>query len=703
MHKKNKVIFLASMVIVTIVLYSAFSDCETGVDSLTITVESPKYDDFYEVFYDIGNDYNPADSTKRWVNKSDKISEITFDLPFKMIRRLRIDPGTHEGRILIRSIGLKRRFCGIRIHYTWSGEDLKNEFVPMNDITDLTVEDDLLVINSTGSDPYFVYGGEFERFYWISSHLLPIFVAAFVVVTLSALFICLEKVLRLFPNFDKPEAVFVVIATFFGVSMILFTPPFIAPDEPDHFSRSFQVSELKFVPKESEDRITGDYLPEQIQSTPYIALQGMPFISDKKVDVFQNLPLLAKLVDFARRKFVYIFQMSLYSPVPYIPQALGVTLGKLLYPSVLILMYLGRLLNLFTWILLIYLAIRTTPIFKYIFFLVALTPMSLFLAASLSADASTNGLSFLMIALILKYAFGTNDHVKHKDLIILFSISILVSLCKQVYFLLVLLFMMIPVKKLRSNTNYWIIFCSLILLSLTSVLGWTYLVKDLEPVNIYNKENVFPDLQIEYILSHPIEYAKTIARTVLLSRFYTDQFIGLLGWVDVRLPTALICIYAIVLWTVVFLDKSQDTYMTIKNRIILFSVFLIIFCLIMTALYLVWTPVSQGVINGVWGRHFLAISPLLFLTFYTNYGITLNRNFRQSIFSFSITSLSIAVFSIIHRYYVRQDLAQILSYVVLFYAIFNSWKWLFSKDRFNPSLSVVPAAVVTRLFGRKKA
>jgi len=41
-----------------------------------------------------------------------------------------------------------------------------------------------------------------------------------------------------------PEKVFLIVGILFGTLFLLITPPFQVPDEPNHFSRAFHVSEL---------------------------------------------------------------------------------------------------------------------------------------------------------------------------------------------------------------------------------------------------------------------------------------------------------------------------------------------------------------------------------------------------------------------------------------------------------------------------
>ena len=98
------------------------------------------------------------------------------------------------------------------------------------------------------------------------------------------------------------------------------------------------------------------------------------------------------------------FVASIYSPVAYLPQAAAIAAGRAFGLHPLALMYLGRVANLMVWIALGYAAIRAAPDLGRPLLLLLLMPMSIFQAASLSADATTNGLAALLAAVVWRYA-----------------------------------------------------------------------------------------------------------------------------------------------------------------------------------------------------------------------------------------------------------------------------------------------------------
>jgi uncharacterized membrane protein len=99
---------------------------------------------------------------------------------------------------------------------------------------------------------------------------------------------------------------------------------------------------------------------------------------------------------------VAAFPSSLaYSPVCYLPQAVGIALGRLFDLPPVALLYLGRLMAVVCTVFLGYAALAATRFFRWPLLLLLLMPMTLFQAASLSADAVTNALSIVFFGSLL--------------------------------------------------------------------------------------------------------------------------------------------------------------------------------------------------------------------------------------------------------------------------------------------------------------
>lgn len=398
----------------------------------------------------------------------------------------------------------------------------------------------------------------------------------------------------------KPEIVFIIIGLIFGTSFLLINPIFEVPDEPTHYLKSVQLSE-------------GHVLTE-------------------KSKVF----------------------VDLYSPVPYIVSASVIFIGNLFNLSGLVLFYLGRLANLFFYILIVFMAIKFTPVMKWVFLLLGLMPMTLYEAGSFSADGFSIAISFLLIAFFFKLSFDDKITViDRKDIFIIFILGIMLGLSKQVYILLLLLFFIIPAYKFESKKKMYINFFRISLSCILIMMGWLVLVKG---VYVPISSQVSAQGQIFFILSNPIAFLAAFLNTISLHlQYYFVSFVGTFGWVDTGLdtplPNILIYAYLIVLILVSLLDKD-DLNINLNQKFISLITLLITFVSIFTSEYLLWTVVGHSTIDGIYGRYFIPIAPLFFLLLY-NKKIEYDLKAKNwAIIIFISIVLSISLFMILKRFYI---------------------------------------------------
>lgn len=454
----------------------------------------------------------------------------------------------------------------------------------------------------------------------------------------------------------KSENAFLFIAVTFGILMVFITPPFQTPDEPAHFYRAYQISELKIL-SDKQDNKVGGMLPESLSVTAVKTAGNVPWNPDNKVNTAEIFSTAGIPLNPKNKIFTEFPAMARYSPAAYIPQALGIAAGRLLRLSPLALMYIGRIFNLAVWIFLIYLAIKIMPVSNRLFFLLALTPMSMFIAASLSADVSTNALAFLFIAICLHYTFEENKILKPSGIFVLCLISVLLSLTKLIYFPILLIFLIIPVNKIGTTKKYYTVFTLLILLSLLAITGWFLLVKNLI---VPLKPDIFVDRQISFVLHNPLKFFEVVIKS-LSSKRYIEHFIGRLGWLDTQMSWFFILPYFLLLIGVALTDINKNILLSLKHKTVIFAALAATLILLCLSQYLTWTPVGKTRIFGLQGRYFIPVAPLIFLLFYPperfwragNQKITLTVN-RKNIFLFCVSfcSLAYTIVVLIKRFYI---------------------------------------------------
>ena len=304
--------------------------------------------------------------------------------------------------------------------------------------------------------------------------------------------------------FKGSEGVFLTLSLIIGLMFLIVLPPLQAPDENAHFFRAYQLTNGKIIAdvltEIKTDYRAGGALPSSVTKTATIWSNRIAAHPTEKVKKEQFLETWAMPLE-AEKTTRAVFNSAPYSPIPYIPQIIGIAFGKLFNLPPLWLTYLGRFANLVIATLITFVSIKVLPIYKWVFFLLALTPMALSQRASLSADAVLNGVSFLLIATIINCAFNSKKvKVLAKDVALISLGGILVSLSKIVYLPFVLLFFLIPRHKFDTRKNYWLSFLFLILSNVSICFLWNLSVKHLGvPVSRITGASI--EGQVEYLLS----------------------------------------------------------------------------------------------------------------------------------------------------------------------------------------------------------
>ena len=336
-------------------------------------------------------------------------------------------------------------------------------------------------------------------------------------------------------------------------------------------------------------------------------------------------------------------------PLVYLPQVAGVSLGRLICDRLLVAFYLGRFLNLVTWSLCMLLAIRVFPPAKFLFLCIALMPMSVFQASSLSADAPINATAFIFFALILSACFRKIS-IDRLTFFRILAASIPVLIGKPGYFPLVLLILMIPASQFGSSRRK-IYYASAWIVCFTIVFALR--VRQLIDVEII-RQGVSRQEQLQFILSDPIRYAGIILHTLnVLAKSYCRSFIGTLGWMDVQLSDGLIIAYFVFILFISLSCWNMDRILSPGQK--LFATLLSIgnMVMIMTIVYTNWTPVGKDIITGVQGRYLIPLAPLFFIAFTNRLNPRINNNKFYPVFFYVFIwgSLVYSVYALINRYY----------------------------------------------------
>ncbi|MDJ0869356.1 MAG: DUF2142 domain-containing protein [Myxococcota bacterium] len=404
----------------------------------------------------------------------------------------------------------------------------------------------------------------------------------------------------------RPERVFLLLALGFGSALALLSPPLTAPDEGRHLARVYLLSEGELaIPRAADGasiprslvklfRRVGQIWPQQeagerLGPAVLLNLMRLPLDPDERAPV-RNL--------------------ARYGPTAYASQALGVAIARQLGLSAAGVVYAGRIGNLLLWSVLVACAIRLTPMRRWALCLLGLMPMHLYLAASLSADSSTSGLAVLFVALVLRAGFGPEARVRHLELIGLCAIAAMLSLTKLGYWAVVASALVIPVDRFGTRRRQLAALTALAACAvLPSSLWWLHTQGSSLGVPT---EGVDPRAQVLHVLSDPLGFLGLLAATLqALATVYLRTFVGVLGRLDVVLPLWALVAYGGGLLASAALDGPDPEGLTPVHRAFLLALFAGSIGLLFGVVYALWNPAGAYAIEGVQGRYFIPLAPLL--------------------------------------------------------------------------------------------
>lgn len=328
-------------------------------------------------------------------------------------------------------------------------------------------------------------------------------------------------------------------------------------------------------------------------------------------------------------------------------------IAKQFNPTFFTIIEYGRLFNLLAFVTITYFAIRILPFKKWFIVAVGLLPMTIQQVASLSPDAITIGLCFLAIGFIIKL-FSQKNIITRSQFALLLILSGLVALTKQSSIVLLFPVLFLPRSLFVNNKQRLLLIGGSLLIAVICAGGWYMLIKSLGyDTDITQSVAVNQFSQLHYIIDNPMSYIKTLYHTFIYSNlhglatsnFYITSLIGSFAWIDYELPVVFVVASYILLLVALMENKSQIIF-SISKKIIFITTILLSIIATSTILYLAWTPVGSPAIEGIQGRYFIALLPLLIPLFMSKRQYFFISQVRMGILVLGICSLSLIAMEI---------------------------------------------------------
>lgn len=425
------------------------------------------------------------------------------------------------------------------------------------------------------------------------------------------------------PERHLPTFVFAVAAVFSALFAIL-TPPLQVPDEMQHFARAYQIAEghiATFATSGTAGAILPSALPEMTEH----------FLGTRMLHTSRPIPTAGLRAIWAyrgvklepqRREFVPFSLTVMYPPSAYLPQAAGIAVAKALGAGPLWLLTAGRLANGFAAALLLALAVRITPIGKLAFAVSGLLPMALFEFGSTAVDAPLISSAFLFAAITLE---ARQVGWSNQRFAIALACALIFFVAKPVY--APLLLMAVPPR--MDGTRGWRFQAILLVVALVCGAAW---FRYAGPSFTVPRLGANVPAQRDFVLHHPLAYLSVLARTVeVWWQFYWQSLVGILGWLNVPLPGFVYTLAAVgLLLSVVGMPptgRRQPLWLSAWDLALAAGAF----ALIITSLYVYWTPPHQAFAEGVQGRYLFPMLPMICAALVSLSPLPINAVWRQRV------------------------------------------------------------------------
>lgn len=440
-------------------------------------------------------------------------------------------------------------------------------------------------ITAEKQDPDSFFSGGIAKYPGAGTYAWVIFILGLIAVGTMA-FLVLRSGWRM-------EKLFLAIVIPLGLLYMFMMAPLSIPDEQVHYQCAYQISGvLTFQP--------GKAIAEHLD---YHGLVGHYNLSSGYDRMMQDV--FAPLGRGEEISLPYCYNMAY--PVMYLPQALGIALGRLIWGNMVQILLIGRLFNLLFYTLCVYWAIRLTPKYKPLFLMVGLVPMAMQQAASLSYDAFNIGGALLLFGAVFRTAAG-KEKITIREFGLIALIGLLLIPAKPTNFPLLLFYLLIPSERFRNWKQRWIWLGGAWLLTLGVVLltqrsGISGVATSYDnALNWEGKQNY----SVAYALSHPVDTIKVYVNTIRIdgSLLFYQSIGSVLAGQTMPLPMSYIKIYLILMILCVLRRAGSSDRITWQSRTIFLGSSLLCVFLTMTTMFLIWTSEGRETIQGLQGRYF---------------------------------------------------------------------------------------------------
>lgn len=398
----------------------------------------------------------------------------------------------------------------------------------------------------------------------------------------------------------QPEYLFLILVLCTGFLYCFYLPHtgVIGWDEDFHFRNALSISYVDSTMMTQQDEIT---INRNIYQS-YDLNGGVQKIHDRQDRLYQSGAV--EQPDTVSVK-----------GVPGFANGIGLFIGRALGLRYYMIHFMGRFLGLMIYAFLGFFAIRKLKSGKMIAAVCLLIPTEVFIASCYNYDAYLTGFTALGLCYYIAQWQDPKAKITLKDAIIMVGSITFGCMTKQIYISLLWILVILPKEKFTDQKHrIWFILSMVFatgLIVLTYVApAWVEGIAPMTEVDDRGGADISIGRQLAYIAAHPLDYAGVVWRYTLYSYFNLERvgdiltYIGYLG----RMPNQYL--YLMLLAVVAFTDKNEhDKGMMHRPLAHIWPIFIsfVTIGLIITSLYLMFTPVGSEQVNGAQYRYLIPL------------------------------------------------------------------------------------------------
>ncbi len=557
------------------------------------------------------------------ITDTSTIIDLSSDTPIKNLQITFITPVEYDedqGQPTIRIRDKDEVLFERSYNVQDSSYSVPRTFLLENSASSLSVE----VNNANGAEVTIDYNVPLQ-FNWFC--FFSWILCAFIVLTLV---LCLKD-LDLF-NIELTTVTVVVLA---GIICSFYVPIFHTYDEASHYVRAYN---------NAINNIIYDLGEEENYPVGYESYNNAGcWIADNYEDYRSLVSYHESYSINDTATNVIDTPQVVYPFVAYVPAGLGIKTAQFFNLSIYRSLQLARFFNLLFYAVMALLAIKISPRNKLWFAFFYMLPINIFMASSLSTDYFINALLPLAIAMILKHK-TTKEQLTWPEYLILLVILCLIPSAKSTYAPVLLLLCLLGKgklpKKMSPVVNYVLSVVGMFL-----VFGLLYIYGNRFGIAQWNRENVDPTLQIQFILHHPLSAVHTYFNSLFkgmsdntIHKYFSFAYLG---------NSEIIGVTSIIgLLSLSITDKEKDVVTSIRDLAFIALSLVGSYSLSWLALYTTFTQVGSDMVEGFQARYCIPIALMIYFALMISNNIKLKFNNKKipAILTIIFTAYNLWVF-----------------------------------------------------------